>query len=425
MSKLVEKIIWIFFLFMVFDAPLRFFFVSIGAPLLIYLKDILMVGLCIKVLLNIVYSGRINKTLMMVLILITYGIASGLLNQLNLPQVLFGVKIMLTFLVGFIVVNNYGIGHSLFRTLFQVLIPIILLGLILEILYDLPWKGMEYEIYGTTIETSRQRGTFGLPRLSGFGRSSFDTAYLLYSIVALYLGGLVYENKNLSWSRNIFDILLLVATFLGILITTTKSAILTYFLLILFYLIIRSYHHYAHWFKFIVNSLLKSALYILFLYGIIPPIIAFVSPSIISRHLVSDNIYFQAVTSSYVQRLEYVWPEAFDLLSSPYQYFTGRGIGGIGAAQYYFEKHLYNPADNLYVYLLIDFGIVILAILMLFLLYKIYISRLQIRGNINLYFLSITLFGFGATVNLLESGTLFITIGFMLAMWQKEVRNDN
>ena len=151
MSKLVEKIIWIVFLFMVFDAPLRFFFVSIGAPLLIYLKDILMVGLCIKVLLNIVYSGRINKTLMMVLILITYGIASGLLNQLNLPQVLFGVKIMLTFLVGFIVVNNYGIGHSLFKTLFQVLIPIILLGLILEILYDLPWKGMEYEIYGTNV----------------------------------------------------------------------------------------------------------------------------------------------------------------------------------------------------------------------------------------------------------------------------------
>ena len=255
MSKLVEKIIWIFFLFMVFDAPLRFYFVSIGAPLLIYLKDILMVGLCIKVLLNIVYSGRINKTLMMVFILIKYGIAYGLLNQLNLPQVLFGVKIMLTFLVGFIVVNNYGIGHSLFKTLFQVLIPIILLGLILEILYDLPWKGMEYEIYGTTIETSRQRGTFGLLRLSGFGRSSFETAYLLYSFVALYLGGLVYENKNLSWSRNIFDILLLAATFLGILITTTKSAILTYFLLILFYLIIRSYHHYAHWFKFIINSM--------------------------------------------------------------------------------------------------------------------------------------------------------------------------
>jgi len=425
MTKLIEKTVWIFLLFVVFDAPLRFFSVKMGVPFLIYFKDVLIIILLFKVSLNIAYTGRINKTLMVLFVLLAYGISIGLLNQLNLLQILFGTKITLPFLFGFIIVSNFGIRQSLFRQLFKVLVPIILLGLIFELFYDMPWKGMEYEAYGATIETSREWGTFGLPRLSGFGRISYETAALLYSIIAMYFGVQVYEGRRSRFRENIFEALLLVIALLGIVLTTSKSAILTSLVLTSIYLILLYYQYIAKWLKNILSCFLKSALYILFLYGIIPPIVAFISPLIITRHMASDNILFLAITSSFTERVEYMWPDAFNLFSYPYQYFTGKGIGAIGAAQKYFENNLYNAADNLYVYLFVDFGIVILALFLFALLYFIFISRLDYRRNVYLYFLCITLFGFGATLNLIESSSLAFTAGFFLAMWLERVKTDN
>jgi hypothetical protein len=423
MTRVAEKLVWVLLLIVVVDARLRYSLVVAGIPFLIYVKDIMMLGILFHVLLYSAVTCRIGRLLLLFLLLMTFGIVVGIINRLPLLQVMFGVKMLLPFIVSFLVINNLGFRKAVFADLFKIIIPLVLVGLALDMFYDLPWKGLEYEAFEKSIDSSRNRANLGLPRLSGFGRAPHETAAILYAIVALHIGVLVQEGKSRSWWARKYEIVLLVGAFAGVIITTSKSAILAFLILALFYLLIRWYYRHDRWVNLLSGLVLKSTLFALFLYGAIPPIVTFVSPSLITRYLVSDSILIIAVVSSYVDRIERMWPAAFALVSHPYQYLTGRGIGGIGAPQAFFERDLYNPADNLFVYLFIDFGLVLLVPLISYILYKLYISRLAYRPNIYFFCLCIGLFCFGATVNVVESPALTMAFGFMLALWHKEGRD--
>lgn len=423
MTRIAEKLIWALTLVVVLDAPLRYGLVSIGVPFLIYAKDVVMLGILGYVLLRSILSCRIDRMLLSILLFVTFGIIVGIINRLSLLQVMFGVKLLLPFITSFLVIEYFDFRKTVFTHLFNIIIPVVLVGLALDMFYDLPWRELEYKVLEKAIDSSSSRSTFGLPRLSGFGRAPYETAAILYSIVALYLAVIVQEGRRRSWWMRKYEITLLVCAFVGILVTTSKSAILAFLILALYYLVIQWYYGHDRWVNILSGLILKSMLFALFLYGVVPPIIAFVSPSVLTHYLASDNILFMAIATSYVDRVERMWPEAFELISHPYQYMIGRGLGGIGTPQLYFERDLYNAADNLYVYLFIDFGLVLLSILILCILYKLFVSRLAYRPNIYYYSFCIGLFCFGATVNVVESPALTMAFGFMLALWRKENRD--
>lgn len=423
MKKMTERLLWVWIMFLVLDAPLRFLFISAGVPSAIYVKDMLIAALLMYVLLTGVLNGKTSKTFLTMLAVMVYGMVVGFFGQLAPMQVLFGFKIFLSLLIGFVAVRNLGVERSFFIRMFRVVVPVVLTGLALEIFYDLPWKGLEYQAFGTSIEASRDWTMFGLPRLSGFGRASFETAAVLFSFIALYLGARVMEIEPRHWWSNKYENLLLTAAVAGIVVTTSKAAILAVLFLFLFYAVFRLYRRCGSRVKLLCGMALKTTLCILFLYSVVPPVIAYVRPTALSEHLITDDLIVLAVTGSYVDRIENAWPIAYDLMSAPHHYASGRGIGGIGSPQLYFEADRYNSADNIWVYLFIDFGLFVLVAIALYLAYQLYRSRLENRGTIFLYMLLISLFAFGATGNFVESPALTVSAGFLLAMWKREAKD--
>src|SRR5439155_2601258 len=56
-------------------------------------------------------------------------------------------------------------------------------------------------------------------------------------------------------------------------------------------------------------------------------------------------------------RLDWLWRDALVMVVEHGEPVLGRGVGGIGMAQQYFESALFSPADNLAVYLYALFGV--------------------------------------------------------------------
>jgi len=425
MKNFIEKILYLWFAFIVFEAPLRYFFYSAGLPVLVYLKDLLLIIIFVYFALQTTATARINKIMLALLALICYGLIVGLINGLSFMQVAFGMKVVLTFFVGFMAVYLFGIESGFFIRLYRIFAPIILFGLVLEMLFELPWIGFEYDAYGVTIPGSIEWWTLGLPRLSGFGRVSYETAIVLFCLAGLYLTVNICSRNTLSKGQKIYDRLFLLLSFAGIALTTAKSSIFAFIVLLIFYIFLKRAVNTGGKFSRTAGIVIKILLIVVFLYGVVPPILAATAPEIITAYFNSDDIVMAAVSASYVERMEWMWPEAYQLLSDGYMYFTGRGLGGIGAPQKYFEPNLYNAADNVYVYLLVNFGIIILGLLVIWLLRKIITLRLDDKHNI--YYLTFVLafFAYGATLNVIESPTLMISLGFLLALWDRGNRHDN
>jgi len=419
MRSLTKVIIFIWFFLIVFEGLLRFVFSGMGVPALIYIKDLLLLSIFLVTFFYIIYRGLIDKTLLIIFLVVFYGGIVGYFNNLNPLQVLLGFKIFLSFFVGFISVYVLKVEEKFFLKMFRFFVPIILFGVLLECFYPLPWKGFEYELLGFSIEGSRQWTTFGIPRLSGFGRASFETAILLYALSSLYLIISYNVKSELKVYVKLYDYIFLGLSFVGIILTTSKTAVLANTIFILFFVLLKISD--GTTVKLVSKStgdlFIKFLLAFLFLYGIIPPLVALNAPALVVRKLNSYNLNF--LFASYIERIDLMWPKAIQLLSKNYMFLTGRGLGGIGIAQQYFEKKMYNPADNLYIYLFVDFGIIIFSIIVVYLLVSLFCLRHGNRENVYFVAFCLILFSCGATLNVIESPVLMITLGILLGLSRK------
>jgi len=393
MNKITEKILYLWFAFIVIEAPLRYFFYSLGLPSLVYFKDVLLIAVFLYFVLQTSATGRISKMMLTLLALMLYGLIVGLINGLSFMQTAFGLKIFLTFFVGFMAIYILGVERK--------------------------------DAYGVTIPGSIEWWTLGLPRLSGFGRVSYETAILLFCMAALYLTVTLYGGERNRGKWKIYDRLFLLLSFVGIVLTTAKSSILAFLILMLFYLFLKKAVGSGDKFNRTAGMIIKALLVLIFIYGVVPPILAATAPKTITGWLNSDDLLMAAISASYVERMEMMWPDAYRLLSDGYMYFTGRGLGGIGASQRYFEPARYNAADNVYVYLLVNFGIVILLLMLGWIMYKIFKLNIGRRGNIYFLTFALILFSYGATLNVIESPTLTICLGFLLALWNRGGDSDS
>ncbi len=418
MRSLTKVIIFIWVFFIVFEGLLRFVFSGMGMPVLIYIKDLLLISIFLVTFFYSIYSGLISRTLLIFFLFVSYGGIVGYFNNLNPLQVLLGFKIFLSFFVGFISVYVLKVEEEFFLRMFRFFVPIIFLGVFLECFYPLPWKGFEYELLGFSIEGSRQWTTFGIPRLSGFGRASFETATSLFSLSALYMVISYKLKPELKLYMKFYDYLLLVLSFAGIMLTTSKTAFFAFLIFTLFFVLIKIHDRTNDISKSCADLLSRVLLFALFLIGIIPPVFALLSQSYLPDGLLHSRA-LSFLFASYMERIEHMWPNAFELLSGQYMFFTGRGLGGIGAAQKYFEADIYNAADNLYVYLFVDFGFVALFAFVFYLLSNLSLLKLNNKRNIYFFVFCLIVFSYGITLNVIESPTLMMSLGILFGLWKR------
>jgi hypothetical protein len=418
MNGTVRKLIYLWFFITACEAPLRYGLYHAGFPVFIYIKDIFLVAIFLYFIIRTTFIARINRLVLILLGVILYGIIIGLLNGLALLQVLFGVKIYLPFFIGFLAIYSFRLDRAFFVRLFHIFVPIILFGLLLDLLFELPWAGFEYEAYGVSIEAARKWWALALPRLSGFGRASFETAILLLSLSALYLAAYLSTPESFSRRVKLRNAVLLSLSFVGAILTTSKSSVVAFLFLAFFCLLMTACGKYGDAIGRVSGLTLKLLLILILLVGIVPPAMALTSPTILTDHLSPDSAVLSMLSASYIERMQTMWPEAFGLLSPGYMFIVGRGIGGIGAAQHYFEQSAYNAADNLYIYLLVDFGMIFLVLFCLYLLYHVLLPSPLKKRSFHFYLFCLILFAYGATLNVIESPTLLMTLGFLLALWK-------
>jgi hypothetical protein len=101
--------------------------------------------------------------------------------------------------------------------------------------------------------------------------------------------------------------------------------------------------------------------------------------------------------------------------------FFGRGLGGIGAAQFYFEPALYSPADNIAVYLFGTFGVLGIILLCV---YAWKATRMRIDGPIARFFFYCACLVLleGVTVNVLEGSFMAMAFGASFRFLQESPR---
>ncbi len=117
--------------------------------------------------------------------------------------------------------------------------------------------------------------------------------------------------------------------------------------------------------------------------------------------------------SSFLERIDFMWPDALAIWFTHGNLFTGRGLGGIGFAQGAAEWWRYNAADNLMIYLLVSFGLFAIVYAGGFLLSL----RRTFAADPSLEFLArcvrgwaLVVFSYGCTSNMVEQPLMNMVI---------------
>lgn len=345
-QRLTLVVLFLFVAAEVFGGALRYGFAQAGAAWLIYVPKLLIALVVLGTLMGALYRNRIRSTVAAsLLVLLLFGLVGVYYTQ-NVLQPAFGIFVLFPMMLALLAepaLTRFG----------PRLLPYVTglwLGAAAGVIYDFyaetPWTGFEYELGGAAVSSSREWWTYGVERVAGFSRASYEVAgHLLFLALPIVLLRRGWFLKSLLW----------IATGALIALTTTKKTLGVYAILTLL-LPILSLHLTRRNFKRVVVTSLP---WVVAMIGIALPVSTlFVDYSLDLGSEVSLFLF-----ASFEDRLTWMWPDGLELVFQHGSPIFGRGIGGIGAAQTYFEPALSNSADSLYLYLYAVFGIVALPII--------------------------------------------------------------
>lgn len=344
-ERVVLAVLMLFLAAEIFSGVLRYGFAQAGAPWLIYVPKLLIMATVLSILLSALYRGRVQASLAAVLaVVIVFGFVGMYFTQ-NILQAAFGIFVLFPLVIGFI-------AEPALSRLERRLLPYATMlwlcaaaGVVYDFFVETPWFGFAYELGETELTSSRQWWTFGIERISGFSRASYEVAsHLLFLAIPVIVLGRGWFLKSVIW----------IATGVLIVLTTTKKTAGVYVLLTLL----------IPFFNLQIGRLsLGKAItaglpWVVVGVGVALPI----STLFIDYALDLESNVSLFLLASFEDRLTWMWPDGLDLVAQHGSLIFGRGIGGIGVAQSYFESDLYNAADNLYLYLYAAFGLTALPI---------------------------------------------------------------
>src|SRR5262249_44684862 len=132
--------------------------------------------------------------------------------------------------------------------------------------------------------------------------------------------------------------------------------------------------------------------------------------------------------SSFMDRVDFMWPDAVSIWRDHGTLLVGRGLGGIGFAQQATEWWRYNAADNMMLYLFVTFGLLAILYVVVFLWG---IARTFDADAQGAYFArcvrgwAVAMFSYGCTSCMVEQPMMNLVIGVCLgAGWSLWPRRE-
>jgi len=400
-AKLVRALTALFLFSLVLDGPLRFLFAAKGLMPLIYVPKILLL-LAIPCL--IVARWRISRGFVTGVAIVALSLIWGAVNLASPNQALFGLWVLVPLLYG-LLVTRYMLDESeAYRRLFWMLFVIAVTGVLLNPFFNYPWVGASLEIGGTNIEISRQWGTAGFDRYAGFSRASFGVA----SQLLLLATWLVATGRN-RWN----NLAVWLVAGVGIVMTTSKGPVAAWVALTLFFLSGALLHYRKSW-----RRTWAAALFLVLAVVVALPL----STLFIVYHTRIDSLSDALLLASFGERLSWMWPDSMALLHDIPEWLIGRGLGGIGAAQFYFDPQHSLSADNIFVYLAVEIGPLMAGTMLFMLTRKISATFITDRKALLAFALLFALVTYGLVTNIIEDSLLSLLLGVVIAASSRSAR---
>jgi hypothetical protein len=347
---------------LVFEGPLRWALGNVGLEKAIYLRDLLLVSLIGLIAAQGLSRQRpINAPFALLAGLMVFHALIALIYLPNIPQILFGLKILLPLFFGILAYPQ------LEKTLHRLALPLGILllaaiaGVVVDKYVDYPWRGVTFEI----------------ALLSCFARAISR--------------------------RPLLNIALVCAAMAAIYLTTTKGALLAFMVIVMFVFT-----------RFLGAEAVAA-------WRAVPAAVALIVMLVPTIFLTfgSGVDWYRASRAEFLQsffdRVEDVWPAGIELIKHSGSYILGRGVGGIGVAQRYFEGRWGNPADSLFMYCYVSFGV-------LGCLYLLWLGLAAIRLRIRapgtdqlLFMVVVVFFVYGITTSSLENAVQSLLLGFAVS----------
>lgn len=379
-----------FIISLLLEAPLRFYTNYFGFGYFIYLPKLLMLAYTLYSLFTFH-----TKKLVGLYILFAHLILFSFLN-IGVSQSLFFLWSMVPFFYGIVFGSRFFHCHSLVRINIYFFIAVV--GAVLSYFYDMPWLGMDANLAGYDVNVSKEWDSYGIARISGFSRVSFNlaTQILFLAMLIISLSASSYY-KFTTW---------IVAGWI-IMISTTKATLISWILLSLVYLFI-----FFGFFRFVRLFCLTGVFFFFCLTFLLPSIDYQTISNLVDYG--NDPILMFAL-SSFMERFEWMWPDSFALMNIGdfTNYFSGRGLGGLGAAQVYFEQEKFRAGDNNFVYMLVNFGLFFTIIFYSFL--STYIIKNYRTINLLIFGLLLYISLYGIFVSTWEEPLLCLITGVLLS----------
>ena len=377
----------------VLAGPMRMYLSMAGLSALIYVPNLLLLMAIGWQILAEPRERGFSALHLVALVIPCYALVIGL-QFLSPVQAAMGFYVLLPFWFGIacgsVVLEHWGKVSRIVPLLWLVVV----VGVMANRVVEYPWEGFGYNVGNLDIEGSRQWwANGGVKRIAGFARASFDAA------VHVQFAGILLALQTRS---SLLRLLIWAITIAAIVPTNSKGVLLVVVVLTPIVLL--------------RDSLPQTPLRALpALFGSIGLALPLSTLLFTFNSPLKDPTLANA-TYSFYDRLNYMWPEAWALLSEHGNLLLGRGIGGIGTAQTYFESSLFNAGDNVFMYWFVVFGWVALPGFALLLLRSLRVRPFRNGAEMRLYCLLLATLVYGTMTNIVENAMSALVCG-MVVRW--------
>lgn len=392
-SYFLFLLIMLYLATMVCEGPLRYLLFDLNLEELLYIRDLIPITIILLFTVRSGFQGEVPILLAYLFIIFTIHSIVAYFYVENLFMIAFGWKIMLSMVFGIAAYPIISMRIKSTVQYFCLFLAIALAGVLINFFVEFPWEGLTYSVADHVIEGVRSWQAWGIEgwvkRISGFTRTSYDAA-----IQVMLLGIFVLSYLRSLWIKAILWMLIGVA----IIMTNSKGMMVSFGCLSIFFII----------YKILPTQ--RSLYQKLLLFAII---LACVIPLIgnLLQFGESQDYAIFANIASFMDRTQNTWPEAFELVKRSGNLFLGRGMGGLGQPQAFFESQDFNPGDNIFVYAYVYFGVFSICYF-----YYIYhkAKTIDLNTYLHYYLIILVAFIFGIIANVFESPFFNFFLGLAL-----------
>ncbi len=349
-SPILSFAIYVYLTLYLTEGLTRYLLLMVGADSAIFVRDLLLFGGVIHVLALQAISGRVDRFVLAFAALIVVHGMVGYLNLQSIIPVLVATKAFASIPAGALLASKLFADNRRLRVFLIVLLVVGFVSAGLEKYFvDWPWIGLKVELGGQQVEIGHDWQTGASDkRAGGLARSSIHlAAFMSLAGLLIYFG-----------TRSLLPRLIVGAmTATTIFWTTQKGALLAAMAILPVGLL--------------PERLRVPALKLLLTVFVV---LMIALPLILPGYVMPRGASGIFSMASFYDRIERMWPDAWVWYSQKSIPLIGVGLGGIGVAMRFYSKdtafyapdissyepYLINAADNMFVYLFVQFGVLAL-----------------------------------------------------------------